>query len=310
MMCTNKNTASPRHVAELTDFLHDFEDPQQLPPRRVHFSESFDPDAPIEAEVYVYDNVQSTDIGLLYCQKRDYQTFKKRAIKVAELVAEENKGKKPGPYTNAVLRAYLACCTCEEGEEIDRKDRQRLKHWVSCRPCRRGLEKYSMRALDEDRTHRRNLAVRAVVETQNADLGDDVDVQQSIEVLAQLYQYLSQSSKIFAQLMGEADAAAAKEQRYLKPPKTNNVDAMMRRKGDLGLVRGVDGEEAFGRIPGHHGCRQSERDFRQQENYRMNESRKQEQRGNRRKHRNKQSSKRATTTADQKLKRHHSYRTY
>jgi len=74
--------------------------------------------------------------------------------------------------------------------------------------------------------------VRTVVESQHAIL-NGIDMRENPDALAQLYEQLSLPAKRFARLMGDADRASAKEQRYLKPSKSIFDDILREEENEI-----------------------------------------------------------------------------
>ena len=146
------------------------------------------------------------------------QSFQTKAEKVACEVFAKDKNKMDGKcYSFDMWEAY---CACHDEKPVPEKIEERLRYWVQKKGVRRGLERWSVPALEATLGKVQKQALRAVLKMQKS--------RRDPEIIAQIYGQLSRSDAQFGVLMAKADEAVVRDDNGLgdqwpKKP-TNQVD--------------------------------------------------------------------------------------
>jgi len=166
----------------------------------------------------------------LYCSSFELQKCRNNASKVAQHVYDKDqKDNSPQGYSFTMWQTYKSCVRAADANDDDTCNLpttsviSNMERWVKKGGTRRGLEKWSIPALNDERQENKRRAISLVVKMQSKVIGD-IDLREQPEVYASVYEKLSRSAKIYARLIAEADAKAAKEQRGTTTTTTKNTE--------------------------------------------------------------------------------------
>ena len=149
----------------------------------------------------------------LYCEEdtkdywydaEDYRHFKSSTMFMAKEIAKTEKNNQaPFSFQRVLMRTYEACCqhTHETNTSVLSVDeKKRLARWAEMATTRLGLERWSCRAINRDKSYRRNEVVNAVLEAQDS-VFPDCD---ATELIRESSERVTRTSRLFARCLGEA----------------------------------------------------------------------------------------------------------
>ena len=161
-------------------------------------------------EEHSNDMLCKEDCAELWYTLDQHRHFKKCcSFKAKEIAKSEAKNKAPYSYQKVMLRAYEACAHAREeptGSVLSHFEQRPLVRWAEVATSRLGLEKWSVRSIGNDRNFRRAEIVDLVLELQDMYIKDPKARE---EFIRKSCQSLSRTSRLFAQVMAEAQAAAS-----------------------------------------------------------------------------------------------------
>jgi hypothetical protein len=108
-------------------------------------------------------------------------------------------------YTNTMFRLWNCCL---KGKEPTSSLKRELRFWASIGHSRRGLEKYSLPKLQEERQLRRYQHSSGVLFVQDQCYENKMDLETTNRLIRVASEKLSKTSALFARLMAAADAEA------------------------------------------------------------------------------------------------------
>ena len=163
------------------------------------------------ANVY-HNNVMlcSEDCSDLWYTSADYKMFKRNTKGMVKTIIQfEAHNKAPFSYQRVLERAFTVSKSAVSEKESFHlistpSDRSHLQRWITAAPNRVGMEKWTARDMGKDRQVRRFEMVELVLDLQKSPpQGGDVD-----EIIRRICESISRPSRLFAQAMGHASAAA------------------------------------------------------------------------------------------------------
>jgi hypothetical protein len=108
-------------------------------------------------------------------------------------------------YTNTMFRLWNCCL---KGKEPSSSLKRELRFWASIGHSRRGLEKYSLPKVYDERQRRRYQHSSGVLFVQDQCYENRMDLETTSRLIRVASEKLSKASALFARLMAEADAEA------------------------------------------------------------------------------------------------------
>lgn len=152
----------------------------------------------------------SEDCSELWYTSADYKMFKRNTMGMAKTIIQlEAQNRAPFSYQRVIERAFTvsksAVLEKETFQQISTpSDRRHLQRWITAAPNRVGMEKWTARTMSKDRQVRRFEIVELLLDLQRypPKVGD-VD-----ELIRKSCESISRPSRLFAQAMGQASAAA------------------------------------------------------------------------------------------------------
>lgn len=163
------------------------------------------------ANVY-HENVIlcSEDCSDLWYTSADYKMFKRNTMGMAKTIIQfEAQNKAPFSYQRVLERAFtVSKSAVSESEHFHfvstPSDRSHLQRWITAAPNRVGMEKWTARAMSKDRQVRRFEMAELLLDLQKSppQVGD-LD-----EIIRRNLESISRPSRLFAQAMAQASAAA------------------------------------------------------------------------------------------------------
>ena len=169
-------------------------------------------------EVHIVDSVADMEDSVherYFNTRLENKAVKSIAIKTAKLVFQADKDKYTAEcYSFTMWEAYKLCRKATESNEtsIKKRSRTKLMNWMKQDASRRGLERWSVPALNVERNEMRDRSILCVMDTQEKLRSGAYDhVQDPADVIAAVYSNETRCDAMYAQLMGQADAISAKE---------------------------------------------------------------------------------------------------
>ena len=148
----------------------------------------------------------------LWFQPDELNQMKRSAAKHAGRIRGEIKRGKiqgneiPVSYEKVLLRIYRSCL---EGQRHSFADQEKLEHWVSLGHARRGLERYVVDVIAQERSERRFQLQRSIFFVQEKCRNQGLSEVQEAGLIRLASEKLSKPSVAFAKVLAEADAIAA-----------------------------------------------------------------------------------------------------
>jgi len=159
---------------------------------------------------YSNDMMYKEDCQDFWYTLADHRHFKKcNSFMSKEIAKAESKNKAPYSYQKVMLRTYEACSRATDepdGSVLDYFEWKPLVCWAEVATSRLGLEKWSVRSIGKDRNFRRAEIVELVLDLQDVYVKDSKERE---EFIRSSCENISRTSRLFAQVMAEAQAAAA-----------------------------------------------------------------------------------------------------
>ena len=145
-------------------------------------------------------------------------------------------------YSLAMWEAYQSCTRTivVPRHQVPTRKVANLEHWVDQHTTRRGLERWIVPAFHDEMSIRQQKAVQSVLKMQSKCEGV-VSLRDKFDVIAKIYEQYSKPSKLFAKLMGDADAAACQsdaEENYNKRKQLDifaTEESLKKSRSDSGL---------------------------------------------------------------------------
>ena len=161
------------------------------------------------------DDMDAAVVDNMYFTDEEHTEFKSGAKKTARAVERKDRDdESPNTYSRVLDRIYSECSKPLEEAAFAEDDKRALEHWVALGHCRRGLERWAVPSHDKERKIRRDVSIKSVIDVQDKVVNGQ-SVRDQPELIAKLYSSLTEPSRVFARIMGEADAAAVtKEETY------------------------------------------------------------------------------------------------
>lgn len=163
----------------------------------------------------------------VWWQQHDYDSFcaNLRVLAVESRRRDMINGKSdPACYSAVIHRAYTACVGYD-AKGPSRKERSRLAQWTILANTRRGLERGCVRQIGIYRSEQKKEAIQGVLRAQRKLRRSQQD---KADILCMVSESLTRSARLYAALLGEADAFAALidvQGRCWKPSKEIAVDS-------------------------------------------------------------------------------------
>lgn len=152
----------------------------------------------------------------VWWQASDYTCFTREIGEIARKNFHQGTAGRSSSYSETLKRTYQACCSKPKHTTykaiIGNTTRKQLEQWTSTSVSSRGLEYVSVPFLVAARRRNRESCVPTLVALQNKMHETKVyDVKMMADTLCAFSERKSQSARLFAHVMGEADAAAVRE---------------------------------------------------------------------------------------------------
>jgi HD-GYP domain-containing protein (c-di-GMP phosphodiesterase class II) len=147
--------------------------------------------------------------------KTEYRQFKVATYYMAKEIAKsEARNKAPFSYHRIMTRAYQVCC--ETVDEVDNAalsihEKRHLVRWAEVATSRLGLEKWSVKSIQSDKSGRRKELVELVKDLQSIPLLEKEAMPRD-EFIRQSCQRLTRPSRLFARCLAEAQAKASQSE--------------------------------------------------------------------------------------------------
>jgi hypothetical protein len=194
---------------------------QQITRPRVHFSNDADEHNSVQVSIHgicsLSDFTRAEKAAAWY-QSYEYGRIKQLAKSTARGIRDRESNTKimECTYSSVLEAAYIS--TLDSKTNISENDMVYLEHWTAVGHSRRGLERWSIPAMEDSRRKHRASAIKSVMEMQRA-------CQFEPEMISQVYKKKSKSAGRFAALMGQADQAAASIEYGILPSVANTTKA-------------------------------------------------------------------------------------
>jgi len=127
-------------------------------------------------------------------------------------------------YVPLLLRAFYSCDTSSSRnhqEELTDEERYYLTEWMVYGEARRGLERNCIERLNASMTKRKKRAIDTVL-MMHGTVTDGIVSPDQEEMIANVYRELSAQSQRFAELMGQVDEGAVRQEEANESDKENN----------------------------------------------------------------------------------------
>jgi hypothetical protein len=161
-----------------------------------------------------YNNVNccKEDYKDLWYTRLEYRQFKVATYYMAKEIAKsEASNKAPFSYHRIMTRTYQVCCEAVEERDtslLSYHERRHLTRWAEVATSRLGLERWSVKSIQADKSDRRKELVELVMDLQNLPLPEDESMPRD-EFIRQSCERLTRPSRLFARCLAEAQASAA-----------------------------------------------------------------------------------------------------
>lgn len=161
----------------------------------------------------------------LYCSSTELKKFRMDATKVAQSIFDkETDTCNPRSYSKVFWQTYKSCSMVDNIDDVPTTLTDSVERWAKRSKSRRGLEKWSIPELNEDRKAAKMKAIRLVVRMQSRTVCA-FDLSENPDMLARVYQRLSAPAKKYARLLALADAKAADENNKKEQTEKRDDDA-------------------------------------------------------------------------------------
>lgn len=183
-------------------------------PRRVRFSveESSNDPSDVSVEIVGPLLIPSSEMTLpekreIWYQPKEFVTL----LENAKILASESRrrdaaeqGINTNSYASTLSSVYKSCC---KDKGPNSKQRHRLSQWHNVAHTRRGLERICSREVGVDRAKQKKAAIQGVLVAQER-LKKNASQEDKEKLLSAVSKTLTRSARLFAAVMGEADARA------------------------------------------------------------------------------------------------------
>jgi hypothetical protein len=148
----------------------------------------------------------SEDCAELWYTAADYKMFKRNTMGMAKTILQfESQNKAPFSYQRVLEHSFTICKSAVSEHEpfqllSSPSERSHLQRWITAAPNRVGMERWTARSMSKDRQVRRFELAELLLDLQKS--------QSSAEVIRTSCESISRPSRLFAQAMGQASAAA------------------------------------------------------------------------------------------------------
>ena len=151
--------------------------------------------------------------GTVFCAQREINSYRVNAIRIARQVfRDEQDAADTQAYSYTMCEAYDLCRHAGQLSELPKQLRSNFQNWVQKGDDRRGIERWCIPDLETDQEEMRGKAVKSVLRMQEREMQQHTENISKEEVIARVYQSMSQQATLFANLLAEADAIAAKRE--------------------------------------------------------------------------------------------------
>lgn len=202
--------------------------PSRRQRRRVRFERSETGDGVKTSEIAAPHRQLFSDAQRLWWQREDFERIRLEASKVTEdirlgdvLWADARK------YSYSKCLSKLYRCSNKKNAELSSQVKDDFFFWILVGHSRRGLERFVMDDLRKDREQKRCDAFETVLVEQDKCEERHLSIEETERIIHAAYEKQSRGAKKFAELMGEADAHAArvsyKERGKSKPKRRGSL---------------------------------------------------------------------------------------
>jgi hypothetical protein len=156
--------------------------------------------------------VDEQDLQQAWYSAADYAHFRQQtAILATEIIRAESRISAPLSYERVLMRTYEACCRTREETDVSvlgPHERRHLNRWCDVAPSRLGLEKWTMREIATDRSHRRR-AIRALVIDLQSMMLEDAE-----EYIRLRCETISRSARLYSRTLAQSQAYVLEKEEY------------------------------------------------------------------------------------------------
>ncbi|GAX16580.1 hypothetical protein FisN_7Lh309 [Fistulifera solaris] len=148
----------------------------------------------------------SEDCAELWYTAADYKMFKRNTMGMAKTIIQfESQNRAPFSYQRVLEHSFTICKSAVSEHEPFQilstpSERHHLQRWITAAPNRVGMERWTARSMSKDRQVRRFELAELLLDLQQS--------QTSEEIIRISCESISRPSRLFAQAMGQASAAA------------------------------------------------------------------------------------------------------
>lgn len=149
----------------------------------------------------------------LWYRVKDYKVFRAVALDSAQqIIRIEARNRAPYSYQRVMEMTYGACCQAYDDNDqvVPPSELVHLQRWLEVATSRCGLEKWAIRRIGRDKSHRRDEIADTVLQLQK--VCNNEKNCHSDEFIRSSSAAISRPSRLFARIMAQALAAAIQKE--------------------------------------------------------------------------------------------------
>ena len=179
--------------------------------QRVRFAE--DESGTIKTTMHRYNHIKlNIEAQRLWWQREDFDRIRQEAIQVTDDVCKGDSlwaGCRKYGYGKCILKTYKHCSRRGSEDDLRTELRDDLLFWVLVGHSRRGLEKFMVNEVRNERETKRRKAIDMVLHVQDKCRDRGLGPYETMRLVGFAYEGQNTAGKQFAKVLGAVDAEAA-----------------------------------------------------------------------------------------------------